>query len=86
MHYAIHCALPLYAVQQLTNSNKNNNSKKNNAKSAVVKPLVSENGKLPLDASGGAQPLQVHGKSGCIDTVPLSTNPFTENSCEEGYR
>jgi hypothetical protein len=78
-------------AQQLTTlnnknkTNSNSNSMKNNAKGATAKPLVSSDGKLPLEASGGAKPLQVHGKTGCIDTVPLEVNPFTDNACEEGY-
>eukprot|EP00953_Heterococcus_sp_UTEX-ZZ885_P014167 8057-Heterococcus_DN1.PRE.5 len=93
LHTVPHTTMSYNCAQQLSNldnknknnSNKNTNKKKSSNKGTVVKPLVSSDGKLPLEASGGAKPLQVHGKSGCIDTVPLEVNPFTDNACEEGY-
>jgi hypothetical protein len=93
VHYTTHLMCYNFA-QQLTNlnnknknnSNKNTNKKKNGSKGTVVKPLVSSDGKLPLEASGGAKPLKVHGVPGCIDTVPLQVNPFTDNASEEGFR
>jgi hypothetical protein len=78
-----HTTLHIYAycAYQFTK-----NKEKDASKGTSVKPLVSTDGKLPLESSGGAKPLEVHGKSGCIDTVELELNPFTDNACEKSYR